>query len=62
MHALATVYDVSIVNGAPVRTPCVISVDPASYVKPDDGIELYPSDSLQQESARLNQMFMNGNF
>lgn len=57
-----TVYDVSIVNGAPVRTPCVIHVDPAHYVKPNDGIELYPSDELQEESARLNRMFNNGYF
>lgn len=56
-----TVYDVLIVNGKPVRTPCVICADPSEHVKPD-GIELYPSDELQQESARLNRMFSSGNF
>lgn len=53
----ATVYDVSIVNGKPVRMPCVICVDPLDRVKPCDGIELYPSDDLQQESSRLNKVF-----
>jgi len=57
-----TVGDVHIVNGVPVITPCTFLFDPKNYVKPKSGIELYPSDELQEDSARLNRMFASGNF
>ncbi len=57
-----TVYEINIVNGSPVATPHIVFADPAKRVAPDDGIELYPSDELQQESGRLNQMFNQGYF
>lgn len=57
-----TVYEINIVNGSPVGTPRVIYVDPAKRALPNDGIELYPSDELQQESGRLNRSFNQGYF
>ena len=57
-----TQYSVQIVNGSPVLTPYTFDFDTRNYVKPRDGIEPYPSDELQQESAHLNQMFNNGYF
>ena len=57
-----TVYEINIINGSPVGTPRLVYVSPEKCALPDDGIELYPSDELQQESARLNQMFNNGYF
>lgn len=57
-----TQYSVQIVNGSPVLTPYTFDFDTRNYVKPSDEIQLYPSDELQQESARLNQMFNQGYF
>lgn len=57
-----TVYEINIVNGSPVGTPQTIYVDPSKRVPVDDGIELYPSDELQQEAGRLNRSFNQGYF
>lgn len=57
-----TVYKISIVNGSPVGTPHLIFVDPANRALPNNGIELYPSDELTQESGRLNRSFNQGYF
>ncbi len=57
-----TVYDIAIINGSPVRTPCEILVDPANQVEPNDSLELFSHDELTQESGRLNRSFNRGYF
>jgi hypothetical protein len=59
---LVTVHNVTIVNGSPVLTPVTFEFDTALYEAPDDGVPLYPSDELQQESGRLNRSFNRGYF
>lgn len=59
---LVTVYDITIKDGRPVSTPVTFEFDTAHYEKPDDGIELYPSDELQQEAGRLSRSFNRGYF
>lgn len=57
-----TQHSVQIINGIPVLTPYTFDFDTRNYVKPNDGVELYPSDELQQESGRLNRSFNQGYF
>ena len=59
---LVTVHNVRIVDGSPVLTPVTFEFETDNYVAADNAAQLYPSDELQQESARLNQMFNNGYF
>lgn len=57
-----TVYDIQIIDGKPVRTPHTFDFDESKYVRPDDGIELFSSNELQQEAGRLNRSFNRGYF
>jgi hypothetical protein len=59
---LVTVYDIQIIDGRPVSTPITFLFDEKDCVQPENSVELYPSDELQQEAGRLNRSFNAGYF